>query len=348
MVVRVNTDKIIPIICNRQLVAFARTRAGRCASQLYARVLSQFEYVPNICRVQAEPTKEAEQRGEEPSVVDVDRLLTIMNAEDRGCGCSGVVGVNGLRTTLGLNPEPSQHGTHIQAPPSETSSPVANGYHDGRPPDEEREPVTFKIVETQFRTLAQSPHSFMSQDPVSRQWIVDFGTLSRQVRNDEILRLTRRCFTGTALRVIRMLIEYGRLEEKALQEMGLLSARDLRQTLAKLHQQGFLQLQEVPREPQRQPSRTIYLWYYDLDQVRRLVLENIYKSMSRILARMQVERRSIRATLEKAERTDVQGREEKLLAAGEVKILRQWRKREAWLLCELGRLDDSVVLLRDL
>ena len=60
--------------------------------------------------------------------------------------------------------------------------------------------------------------------------------------------------------------------------------------------------------------------------------------------RIKLERRRLRSTLDKVERSDVKGNEESLLAPEELTVLKQWRKRECWLLAELGRLDDIVIL----
>lgn len=151
-----------------------------------------------------------------------------------------------------------------------------------------------------------------------------------------------------SLRLIRMLMEKGRLDEKTLQEMGLLGAKDLRQTLAELGQLGFTDLQEVPREAQHQPNRTMYLWFHDPERVRTTLLEGLYKSMTRMSQRLRMERRGLNSTLDKVERSDVKGNEEQMLPPAELTVWKRWLRKEEWMLGELSRLDESVALLRDL
>jgi DNA-directed RNA polymerase III subunit RPC3 len=241
-------------------------------------------------------------------------------------------------------PSAVSHGTSL----SGVSHVHVNGYVNGSQSTEGAHKVTMSDIKTHLLILAQPPHKFVVQDPDSFRWIVDFRDLSAQLRKDEAMRLAKSRLNGVALRLVRVLLDKGKLDEKTLQEMSLLSAKDLRQCLGKLKKTGFLGLQEVPREPQRQPLRTIYLWFYDSDRVRKMLLEDLYKAMTRLLRRLKVERDKLGALLEKAERTDVRDNEEKFLARGEMEILDEWRRKEEWLLGEVERLDDSVAILRDI
>lgn len=196
--------------------------------------------------------------------------------------------------------------------------------------------------------LAEGPFEFLSFNRISDQWTVSHKKLATFIRDQEIYRLMEEQLDPLAMRIVRMLIENGKLDEKALQEIGLMGAKELRQKLADLQKFGFVELQEVPREPQRQPNRTIFLWFFDAERVRKLLLNELYKTMARFLQRLRLEREKLTSTLTKIERTDVQGSEEEILSSGELQVLQRWRKKEAWLLGEINRLDISVAILRDL
>ena len=154
-------------------------------------------------------------------------------------------------------------------------------------------------------------------------------------------------YGDVALRVLRVLHAKGKLDEKRLQEISLLPFKDLRQTLASMQSGGFVDLQEVPKDAQRQPSKTIFLWYFDPDRVASSVLEDTYKAMSRTLQRIKFERSLRRDFLDKTERSDVKGNEERWLSEGELEQLQRWRGMEAMLLGVVSRLDDMVAVLRD-
>lgn len=203
-------------------------------------------------------------------------------------------------------------------------------------------------VRSHLEILCQQPYAFLSHSPEHPdRYVVEYSDLSEQLRNAEVSRIISSRFDQYASRIIRVLLEKGKVDEKYLQEIVLMSAKELRQTLALLQQAGFVELQEVPREAQRQPSRTIYLWFYDPDRVRKMLIEDTYKCMARCLQRMKVERERIKPTIAKSERSDVRGHEEQLLGTGELEVLRAWRLKEEWLLGEVGRLDELIFVLRD-
>jgi len=114
-----------------------------------------------------------------------------------------------------------------------------------------------------------------------------------------------------------------------------------------MQEAGYVDTQEIPRDNSRQPSRTIYLWFYDQDRMRKLVLNDVYKAMSRLLQRIKVERERVHTVIEKAERLDVRGHEDKYLTKVEREALWAWRECEEKLLVQLSRQDDLVALLRD-
>lgn len=121
----------------------------------------------------------------------------------------------------------------------------------------------------------------------------------------------------------------------------------MRAVLTAMNRAGFLELQEVPKGNDRQPSKTIFLWFFDVERCRRRVLDETYKTMTRVLQRIGVERERVKDTVDKSERVDVQGHEEEMMTEAEKKALEEWRAKEEQLLGELGKLDDLVAVLRD-
>ena len=129
--------------------------------------------------------------------------------------------------------------------------------------------------------------------------------------------------------------------------LGLMNQKVMRAKLATMHEHGHLELQEIPRDNQRQPSRNMFFWFFDMERCRKKVVEECYKSMARCLQRAKGEMEGVQTLLEKAERSDVVGREDEFLGEDERIGLEQWREREERLLGEVGRLDELVAVLRD-
>jgi DNA-directed RNA polymerase III subunit RPC3 len=260
---------------------------------------------------------------ETPQKLDIDQILEDVRIDDE----------HPLRNT-----RPSTNGWPEHRPVNGFHTSNGNGMHD-------REDIIRHLG-----ILAEGPFSFFEYSPILEAWFVHKRKLSLFLRDQELMRLAADGIrlNDPKLRIMRMLSDKGKLDEKNLQEIGLLNAKELRQSLAALQSAGLLELQEVPREPQRQPNRTIFLWFYDCERVQKLYLNKLYKSMSRLFQRLEVERSRLATTLTKIERTDVQGIEEDMLSAAELKVLSQWRQREAWFIAEISRIDDSVSILRDL
>lgn len=233
----------------------------------------------------------------------------------------------------------------------------ANGYGHGHGHDvtmtngfeQEDDFVDQETLEEGLLLLSEGPYRFLRRDDNTSWWHIDRYQLAVWLRDREILHLISARIGPVGMRLVRMLIDKGKLDEKLLQEMGLLSAKEMRQALAELQTQGLIELQEVPREPQRQPNRTIYLWFYDAIRARDLLLDQLYKSIARCYQRLQiVERDRMKATLAKIEREDVMNRVEDFVVGPEMVALQQFQAKERWLMGEIVRLDASVALLRDI
>ena len=203
-------------------------------------------------------------------------------------------------------------------------------------------------LENSLSLIAEGPFPFLIRDAITSSWNLDTITLTRWLRDKEIDRIILHKVGPVGLRVKRMLQDKGKMDEKNIQEIGLLVAKELRQTLANLQSHGLIELQEVPREPQRQPNRTMYFWFFDAERAKTVLLGDLYKSMARLYKVLKREREgSMKNTLEKLARLGGEQKPEDYLGDEEMIVYKQWRRKELWLIAEIERLDESVALLRD-
>ena len=205
-----------------------------------------------------------------------------------------------------------------------------------------------QIIEHHLAVLAEGPFHFLSEDQATGSWQIDKAKFNEFLWDKEMHRLIGENLSEPALKIVRMLADKGKLDEKSMQDIGLLNAKDLRKCLSHLQTSGFLEIQEVPKDPQRQPKGTMFFYFYDAERVRKTLLDNLYKAMSRMYQRLHLEREKISSTLSKVERTDVKGSEERALSDAELRVLYCWRQKECWFMTDIHRLDDSVVILRDI
>ena len=205
-------------------------------------------------------------------------------------------------------------------------------------------------IKEHLQLLAEDPHEFIQSVEKYNgmvEWSVDFKALSKQLRQLELETTITARFGPAATRMVRIFLDKGKLDEKQITNIGLIHQKQMRAALTVMHEAGHLELQEVPRDNNRQPSRTMFLWYFDPERCRQLILEETYKAMARCLQRVKVERVAIQTLIDKAERTDVIGNEDQYLSVDERVVLSRWREKEERILGEVGRLDDLVGVLRD-
>lgn len=206
-----------------------------------------------------------------------------------------------------------------------------------------------ELVAAHLQLLSEHPKDFCIRMFGGGRTAVDIRSLTNSLIQDDVDATIASRHGQVAGRIVRLLRANGKLEEKQLSALSLKRVKDVRAILANLQAFTLVDVQELPKDAQRQPQRSSYFWFFDEARVRDLFLQHTYKSMTRLLQRIQTERQSdaFRAAVDKAERVDVKGREEKLLARHERNIVKQWRDVEERLLIQLGRLDDVVALLRD-
>ncbi|KAL1306493.1 hypothetical protein AAFC00_005188 [Neodothiora populina] len=204
-------------------------------------------------------------------------------------------------------------------------------------------------VEQHMALLAEHPRNFCAKISTrgKGEWRVNFPALARWMQCNEIEQTISARFGSIATRIARMLNAKGKLDEKQVANFTLMRQKDIRSIMAEMHEAGFLEAQEVPKDNSRQPSRTLFLWFFDMDRCRQLLLSTTYKAQARILQRMQFERDEVLPVIQKAERLDVVGHEEEFLTSSDKATLRRWREFEEKLLVQLERQDDLVALMRD-
>ncbi|PYH79635.1 DNA-directed RNA polymerase III subunit rpc3 [Aspergillus uvarum CBS 121591] len=330
IVVRVNYEKLDVALRNRRFLDLAEVHASPATAQVYECLLRRIEYQTKQCRDSVEIPREGEE-GEQYSVAIA--LSAVTEEVDPQLDLAGSIGPMEIQQPVSKRGKRSLDEDGVNG----------TGHQDSDAPSRTYE------IDQHLSLLSQPPYNLTSKRVVSGliTWTVEFRHLARKLRHLELERVIEARYGDVALRVIRVLHAKGKLDEKRLQEISLLPFKDLRQVLASMQSGGFVDLQEVPRDAQRQPSRTIYLWFYDPDRIRNSILEDTYKAMSRCMQRLRFERSRLKEFLEKTERSDVKGNEELYLSPAELTLLGQWRSKEALLLGEITRLDEMVAVMRD-
>ena len=208
-----------------------------------------------------------------------------------------------------------------------------------------------KIIRDHLLLLARHPHKYLHHFPqtpiLPERWTINFPALINNMTHQTLRQTITSRFGVLATRITQVLFEQGKVGEKDLTAITLMPQKTMRSYLATLHKAGMIHLQEVPRDASRNPARTMYLWFFDLKRCKAEILEETYKTMARCLQRARVEGEKVNSTVEKANRSDVIGKEEQFLSIQEREALDKWRTVEERIWGEVGRLDDVLAVIRD-
>ena len=203
-----------------------------------------------------------------------------------------------------------------------------------------------RIVEIRSHLLLLTHHPMKLLEPAEHSlhmiedWVIKFPDLVERLQRQEIAETISAKYGTKYMRLVNILIEHGKLDDKTLSALSMIREKEVRPMLTTMQQAGLLELQEVPRDNARLASRTTFLFFFDQDRCRRNLLEDCYKTMTHLLQRMRAERQTIHATHDRQDR----GAE---LTKDEKQALEQWQGIEEMLWGQVIRIDDTVALLRD-
>lgn len=257
-----------------------------------------------------------------------------------------VSGDDGEENISGVDSDPDDHLASGEYKPINAESRKRRRAHSAAPLKPPPSPLTqhlLLLVTHKYKFLHHLPATLLADE----RWSVDMHDLSKKLLSYTIMQTITSRFTPLAARLIRILQQKGKVDEKTLTSLSLMGQKHMRALLTRMNREGFAEVQEIPKDNQRAPSKAIYLWFFDEERCRKRVLDDTYKAMCRVLQRISVERDKVKATVEKSERVDVEGKEDELLGESEKTTLAEWRAKQERLLGQLMRLDDLVSVLRD-
>ncbi|KAF9234765.1 RNA polymerase III subunit RPC82-domain-containing protein [Melanogaster broomeanus] len=178
---------------------------------------------------------------------------------------------------------------------------------------------------------------------------VEFDIISKRLKRRVLEAVTRERHGDDGVRVVRLLLDVGKMDEKHVTKVAMMAHKDVRPLLSALSSDFLISTQEVPRSADRNPTRMFYLWHVDLAKAYSALLSSLYKTLFNISARRHAEREepNVKAVLTKRERTDV-AQDENLLTRMEREILGEWERRREMLNVLEMRVEEAVFILRDL
>ncbi|KAI4910467.1 hypothetical protein J4E90_007903 [Alternaria incomplexa] len=336
LVIRVNPEKIAVAMRTEQLVSLVQQRLGSITARVYQTMLRMLESkIPRCWEEWPDPPLPAGEAGE--NSIDPRFLVTARDVATK------LSRERDLDIFEGLDPNAAAQMTrkgHINRATIWTQpvDPATLNMEDRT-----------KVVDKHIQMLAEDPFHFVTWHSRAgfSQWHIEFDEIARQMIQTEIENTISARKGSLGVKLVRALKKKGKLDERAMCNVMMMPAADVRGIVNDLTIQGFVQTQEIPKVDRREAKHSLHLVWYDRQRAREKLLHDTYKGMVRILQRIEYEREKIEFTLTKAERSDVVGNEEKWLSPRELDDLRKWKEVQEKLLLQLSREDDLVATLRD-
>ena len=319
MVVQPNFDKCNLILRNQQLVKLAHRYIGETTSKVFAALVRELEDRMIRCYDTLEPEEEELDPSEEATSIEaLDVYLVsphaILRALDPKLDLS--VGLHGELPSNGVN------GHTLSRPVAISDDEDSDTEDDG--PVNRRRPVPPNSRETSDRRMLQleshlhllqrDPRHFVKQS--GRDMDRPFRTLTRYLVQHSIEDTISARHGTLATRIVRILLQNYSTEERTLASLAILKPKEVRAVTNTLLQAGLLETQEIPRDNNRATNRLTWLFAYNPIRARKQLISDSYRAMSRLLRRAEVEKSKIAQAIDKSERTDVVGNEDKYLNAG--------------------------------
>lgn len=180
----------------------------------------------------------------------------------------------------------------------------------------------------------------------ANQFAVNFEKLRYTMKRKVMEGLVQERYGVATCRILRILIERGKLDESQVQKLAMLPPKDTREKLALLKTKGFVEIQEIPRSADRAPGRCFHLWYVPVEKCYQELLVDSYRIICNLQQRKQNELAIRKRLIDKINRKDVIENPE-LLGEGEKREIAAMDKILERLEVSKSRMDSVVMILRD-
>jgi len=126
-------------------------------------------------------------------------------------------------------------------------------------------------------------------DPYGREFHANLQYALSYIRQGQILAVITHRFGETARRIWYMLHAEKQLEQKAIAEKAMVPNTEAREALYAMLKDGYVGLQDIPKNNDRAPSKTFYTWRAELGAASTRLATEMYRSAGNLIARLQSE-----------------------------------------------------------
>ncbi|KAL0483626.1 hypothetical protein AKO1_011457, partial [Acrasis kona] len=123
-------------------------------------------------------------------------------------------------------------------------------------------------------------------------FVINLGNISGALKKQYCESIIEQKHGQIGCRIFRILLDKKQLEVKQVAELAMIPPNEARTLLYKMLQSGVVLLQEVPKYADHAPSKTFYLWKVNLTEVYKHLIDDMYKTVNNLRARISKEHKS--------------------------------------------------------
>lgn len=190
-------------------------------------------------------------------------------------------------------------------------------------------PDVTQVVNGYFQLLLSDNAGFLKKrdELGANQYAVNFSRVRHVMKQHLFEGLLKERFGIASCRIVRILLDKGKLEESQIQRLAMLPPKDVRFKLGVLLTHGMVDIQEVPRSSDRATSRSFHLWFVSMDKCFDALMTDMHRTITNLQQRKNEELVRRSRLLEKLGRIDV---------LANMELLNEIDK------AEVGKMDDIV------
>lgn len=208
-------------------------------------------------------------------------------------------------------------------------------------------PERMAKIEQHLTVLCADTRDFVVKEEGTDSWRIPLHSLVQKLIQAEVENTITARFGKLSAASARILNANGVLDVKQIAQLAIVKPDQVQMAVTPILEAGYISAQELPRDNNRTVERSIWAYSYNAVHARQRLLDYSYKTMARLLQRLEYERGRRRTVLEKAARTDVAANEMKYLRPAERETLRRCREIEEFLDRYVIRIDELVATVRD-
>lgn len=214
---------------------------------------------------------------------------------------------------------------------------------------EQQPPDVSQVVNGYFQLLLSDNAGFLKRrdELGANQYAVNFKRVGHVMKRHVFESLLKERFGVASCRLVRILLDKGKLEEAQIQKLAMLPPKDVRFKLGVLLTHGIVDIQEVPRSGDRATSRSFLLWFVSIDKCFEALITDIHRTITNLQQRKNEELVRRSRLLEKLGRIDVLANMELLNEIDKAEVSKMDNIVSRIEIAK-DRLDAMLMILRDL